>query len=271
MKDIGKRIRELRTKQGLTLRELGSMADLSHGFIADIEKGRKKPSIDAGKALAEALGVSAAWLMGIEEDPQGVQLVQLDNSERAKELLPELLTALEKAYPMKQANLPPLKELLNGLTDEQVVGVLRQVIEGVEVSDGKATVIMRPVAKQDATAIRIPLIEHPGQATSRVIGSITTDLPWGDYFAFRITDDGMNLAAMPAGALAIVEREAVVPNGTAAAVVVGGGPAMVRMYRDLGDVIMLEPRSTDLTISVQTVPSTQVRSLGSVVRVLVDM
>lgn len=50
--------------RGLSLRALGRASNTSHSFIADIEAGRSKPSIDTLTALAKALGISLADLMG---------------------------------------------------------------------------------------------------------------------------------------------------------------------------------------------------------------
>lgn len=64
MDDIGIRLKHLRVKKGLTLRALAKAAHISHSFIADIESGRSKPSLDTSKALARALGVSLIDLTG---------------------------------------------------------------------------------------------------------------------------------------------------------------------------------------------------------------
>lgn len=41
---LGALLRELRERKGLTLEALGSNADLSFGFISEIERGRRDPS-----------------------------------------------------------------------------------------------------------------------------------------------------------------------------------------------------------------------------------
>ena len=54
---VGKRLRQLRTQQGLSLRALAQKSGLSHSFICDIEHGRCGLSIASLQALARALGV----------------------------------------------------------------------------------------------------------------------------------------------------------------------------------------------------------------------
>ena len=60
---VGKRLRQLRTNQNLSLRELGKRTGLSHSFICDIEKGRCMPSIETLDTLARSLGVTADYFL----------------------------------------------------------------------------------------------------------------------------------------------------------------------------------------------------------------
>lgn len=62
--DIGDRLKRLRENKRLSLRALGKAAHVSHSFIADIEAGRSKPSLDTLTALARVLGVSISDITG---------------------------------------------------------------------------------------------------------------------------------------------------------------------------------------------------------------
>lgn len=47
MKKFGQKLRALRTHRGMTLKELAAEMGLNaHGYISEIESGKKKPSID---------------------------------------------------------------------------------------------------------------------------------------------------------------------------------------------------------------------------------
>ncbi len=70
MTDIGARLKKIRTDKGLSLRELAKHAHISHSFIADIETGRSKPSIDTLEALATALDVSLSALIDHSAEKQ---------------------------------------------------------------------------------------------------------------------------------------------------------------------------------------------------------
>lgn len=80
MDDLGVRLKQLRESKGYSLRELGKIAHVSHSFIADIESGRSKPSVDTLISLSKALGVSVSEITGDvpiwkqEQKPSDVEL-----------------------------------------------------------------------------------------------------------------------------------------------------------------------------------------------------
>jgi transcriptional regulator with XRE-family HTH domain len=62
--DLGARVRELRHERGLTLKELGSEAGLSHPFLSQLERGLARPSMASVERIAHALDVpvSTLWM-----------------------------------------------------------------------------------------------------------------------------------------------------------------------------------------------------------------
>ena len=58
MKTLGDRLRELREKNDLSLRELAAKVDVSASFISDIELGRRNPSDHRMAQLARLLGTT---------------------------------------------------------------------------------------------------------------------------------------------------------------------------------------------------------------------
>lgn len=74
---VGSRIRELRTRAGLSQEKLGELADLHFSYIGQIERGEKSPSLRSVVQISRALGVSAAVLLAAEPIPEGIEaLVQ---------------------------------------------------------------------------------------------------------------------------------------------------------------------------------------------------
>lgn len=55
-RDLGRRVRQWRGRQGLTLAQLAEKAGLSIGYVSLVERGLKIPSPEAAASLARALG-----------------------------------------------------------------------------------------------------------------------------------------------------------------------------------------------------------------------
>lgn len=67
---LGQALKELRTKQGLTLTELAEKTRSNVGNLSRIERGKAKPSLDLLYRLAEALGYSITDLFSVAENRQ---------------------------------------------------------------------------------------------------------------------------------------------------------------------------------------------------------
>ena len=63
IKEFGKKLQQIRTEKGLSLRELAHRADLSHNAIFEIEKGIVNTSLTTIVRLAEALQVPPSDLL----------------------------------------------------------------------------------------------------------------------------------------------------------------------------------------------------------------
>lgn len=56
--EIGKKIKELRVQNGLTLEELASRSELTKGFLSQLERDKTSPSISTLEDILEALGTN---------------------------------------------------------------------------------------------------------------------------------------------------------------------------------------------------------------------
>jgi transcriptional regulator with XRE-family HTH domain len=68
---IGNRLAMLRKKRGLSLRQLALLSDVPQGNLSSIENGKRiggRLSLLSGKRLAQALGVSLDYLVGMYDD-----------------------------------------------------------------------------------------------------------------------------------------------------------------------------------------------------------
>ena len=69
--ELGKKIKELRNKQGLTQEELADRAELSKGFISQLERDMTSPSIATLEDLLQCLGTTLGeFFMEEQEEEQ---------------------------------------------------------------------------------------------------------------------------------------------------------------------------------------------------------
>ena len=64
---LGRKIRDLRLRRGMTVQQLADASRLSKGFISQVENERTSPSLNTLRDLAAALGTSVAYLVVEEE------------------------------------------------------------------------------------------------------------------------------------------------------------------------------------------------------------
>ncbi len=65
---LGKKIRDLRLRRGMTVQQLAQASRLSKGFISQVENDHTSPSLTTLQDLARALETSVAYLV-VEEEP----------------------------------------------------------------------------------------------------------------------------------------------------------------------------------------------------------
>ncbi len=75
---IGERIREARQARKLSQEALALEVDVTQGAIGMYERGANLPSVETLPRLAAALGVSADWLLGIDQK----RLVEVQQDQR---------------------------------------------------------------------------------------------------------------------------------------------------------------------------------------------
>lgn len=101
MANVGERIREVREAKGWTQDKLATEADISKGFLSEVEKHGKNISLDLLLKVATALGASVGYLASGEGSQPGERkpvVIPVELSEAAEALhlsYPETLDLLE--------------------------------------------------------------------------------------------------------------------------------------------------------------------------------
>lgn len=70
MSDLGENVRAVRSRAGLSQKELAAAVGVSQAMVSQVERGEKSPSLDLFETMARVLGVKASYLLG--ETREGV-------------------------------------------------------------------------------------------------------------------------------------------------------------------------------------------------------
>ena len=86
-KDIGKKVKELRTNMKMTLKDLSEQTQLSTGFLSQLERGLTAVATDSLGRIAQALGVNSAYFFSGHTQSRSYvlrsyekEVFQIDNS-----------------------------------------------------------------------------------------------------------------------------------------------------------------------------------------------
>jgi len=74
--EIGKRIKEFRKQNHLTLQDLADRTGYSKGYLSKVEKAQKAPPVSTLGVIAGELGVTVAGIIGEESIPDSISVVR---------------------------------------------------------------------------------------------------------------------------------------------------------------------------------------------------
>ena len=172
---LGKKIRDLRFRRGLTVQQLAELSGLSKGFISQVENERTSPSLATLRDLARALNTSVAYL--VVEDDSSPHIVRESERLRSGNGTPihvEVLTA------QPRRNLELLMATLPAGSSARTERDYHHGEECVVCLDGQVTVVggehrvdLKPGDSCHYDGRTPHAIENPGPVESRVMIAIT--------------------------------------------------------------------------------------------------
>ncbi|MGG1916098.1 helix-turn-helix transcriptional regulator [Priestia megaterium] len=87
--ELGKKLKDLRKQKGLSLTEVGKAVDLSHNFLSEVERGKKQPSLEKIRLLANLYEINEDELFGIiDQIPLRAQEL-IENDKHLQDILSE--------------------------------------------------------------------------------------------------------------------------------------------------------------------------------------
>ena len=119
--DIGNRMKELRMQYGLTQQELADRAELTKGFISQLERNQNTPSVTTLLDIIQCLGTTPAEFFA-DEEPEQIVFKEPDYFEKVDE---ETKATVEWVVPNAQKN---AMARTHGARRERGRGVGRKII-----------------------------------------------------------------------------------------------------------------------------------------------
>ena len=98
--DIGNRMKELRIQYGLTQQELADRAELTKGFISQLERNQNTPSVTTLLDIVQCLGTTPAEFFA-DEEPEQIVFKESDYFEKVND---ENQSTVEWIVPNAQKN-----------------------------------------------------------------------------------------------------------------------------------------------------------------------
>lgn len=115
------RLKELRHKKNLTLRELGEKVGMCNSTLSQYETNKREPKLETWQKLADFFNVPVDYLLGISKDRSTLTIDDLNPEEQ--EAYERITDMLSQEYPQTRPefNWSKIGQLLinSDLTDEQ--------------------------------------------------------------------------------------------------------------------------------------------------------
>jgi transcriptional regulator with XRE-family HTH domain len=130
---FAERLRLLREKRGLRLADLEEKTGVSRGFLSELERGKKTPTLDTLKKIASGLQVSIQDLVGEEEHPADTSAPGEDLPPGLREFVADMEakgTPIPKDHVAMLLGIHPRRQTLATAEDYATVyHVIRKVFE----------------------------------------------------------------------------------------------------------------------------------------------
>lgn len=293
MATIQERIKELRTEKGYTQEELAKLLGLNaKSNIANYESGANAPSDKIKIKMCQLFNCSMDYLMGKSNFKTSTEEFERYKENSATDAILEVSEGLLNLGFNSQQILEIRKLLLsignkdsfkkisdirNNLTDKQKekfdiitnlffekMGHHIDFYNLKKFKENYSKFYMCPVYGQISAG-------QPNWVEENIEGRLPIDTDLMDiyspeeYFFLRVNGESMN-KVIKNGAFALIHKQDTVENGEIAVVLVNGYDATLKKFTKQGDLIILEPNSTDESFETQVYDkTTSIKILGKYV------
>ena len=171
--ELGEKIKELRNKQGLTQEELADRAELSKGFISQLERDMTSPSIATLEDLLQCLGTTLGEFFNEEQEEEQIVFTEEDFFVKKDE---EYKNQIKWIIPNAQKNcMEPILIRLHPGCESETYGPYEAeefgyVLQGkVELHYGKAQYMLKKGQTFYLKGDREHYLKNAGESEAKVI------------------------------------------------------------------------------------------------------
>lgn len=178
--DVGKKIKELRVSENLTLKDLSAKTNLSIGFLSQLERGLTTIAIDSLNNIAKALGVNLSYFL---DGPRYSKKVILRSYEKEVfQVDSNQFIHYHLTNDLENKNLlPRLIEILPAKSKEDVTSYQHDGEEFVYVLEGILTLIINNEEYElfpgDSAHYNSNIIHNWANYTSKTVKILTVHTP----------------------------------------------------------------------------------------------
>lgn len=292
MNVLGNRIKKERENLNLSREDLAKRIGVSYSAIAMYEQGNREPNNEILLKMCEIFSCSMDYLTGksdfktSDEEFKGTKkkiatnaLLEISGGLLNIGLTPnqilqvgDLLLSLDNENSLKELN-----NIRNSLSDinKKKFDIATDLFYST-IDDGMQFYDLNKFKKKHSTYYMCPVYGQisagePNWAEENIEGSLPIDPNLMDiinpeeYFFLRVNGESMN-NVVKNGAFALIHKQDMVENGEIAVVLVNGYSATLKRFTKKGDVVVLEPDSSDPSFKTQIYDkTTPVQILGKYV------
>ena len=293
MATIQERIKELRTEKGYTQEELAKLLGLNaKSNIANYESGANAPSDKIKIKMCQLFNCSMDYLMGKSNFKTSTEEFERYKENSATDAILEVSEGLLNLGFNSQQILEIRKLLLsignkdsfkkisdirNNLTDKQKekfdiitnlffekMGHHIDFYNLKKFKENYSKFYMCPVYGQ-ISAGQPNWVEENLEGYLPIDPDLMNIINPKEFFFLRVNGESMN-NVVKNGAFALIHKQDIVENGEIAVVLVNGYDATLKKFTKQGDLVILEPNSTDESFKTQVYDkTTSIKILGKYV------
>lgn len=117
---LAQRFKKMRLSSGMTQMQVAQKLGISNTALSQYESGKRMPSLEALRSLAELYGVTMDRLvLNVEPEEASLSAAEIIRLAELKEQAPELVNALCRAKELDSNTLHALLCILNGLLPQE--------------------------------------------------------------------------------------------------------------------------------------------------------